>query len=85
LIVILPIDFPMVFLAFFRGVWLAVAFHLPSRAFKVLALAPTEGSLVDSSLGGRAETGMARIEISLSNLGTGEMKLSNACIQTKET
>jgi hypothetical protein len=42
------------------------------------------GSLVDSSPGGQAETGMARIEIPPLKLGMGEMKLSNACIQTKE-
>jgi hypothetical protein len=48
------------------------------------ALAPTEGSLIDSSLGGQAKTGMAKIRISPSKRGTREMKLSKACIQTKE-
>jgi hypothetical protein len=75
----------MVFLAFFGGVRLAGTFRLPARVFKVLPLAPVEGSFVDSSLGGQAEIGMAGIGISPSKLGTGKMKLSNACIQTKGT
>jgi hypothetical protein len=75
----------MGFLAFFRGVGLVVAFHLPTRVFRVLALAPVEGTLIDSSPGGRAETGIAGIRMSLWKPGTGEMKLSKAWIQTKET
>jgi hypothetical protein len=50
----------------------------------VLALAPAEGSVIDSSPRGRVKTGMAEIGISRSKLGTEEMKLSNACIQTEE-
>jgi hypothetical protein len=57
-----------------------VAFRLPARVFRALALAPTEGSLVHLSLGGRA-----KIRISSLKPGMGEMKLYNACIQTKET
>jgi hypothetical protein len=41
MILIPPIDFPVVCLAFLGGVGLAVAFRLPARIFKVLALAPT--------------------------------------------
>jgi hypothetical protein len=85
LILIPPTDFPMVFLALFWGVGLAVAFRLPARVFKVMALAPTEGSLIDSSPGVQAKTGMAWIGISLLKPGMGEMKLSIVCIQTKET
>jgi hypothetical protein len=73
------------FLAFFGGVGLAVAFRLPAEAFKVMALAPAEGSLTDSSPGGRAETKMVRIGISSLKLRMGEMKLSNAFIQIEET
>jgi hypothetical protein len=85
LILILLEDLPMVFLFFFFGVRLVVAFHLPSRVFEALALAPAEGSLAGSSPGGWAETGMARIGILPSKPGTGEIKLSRSCIQTKET
>jgi hypothetical protein len=57
-----------------------VAFRLPARVFRALALAPTEGSLVHLSLGGRAKIGISSLKP-----GMGEMKLYNACIQTKET
>jgi hypothetical protein len=83
LILIPPTDQPVGFLAFFRGVGLVVAFHLPTRVFRVLD--PVEGTHIDSSPGGRAETGMAGIRMSLWKPGTGEMKLSKAWIQTKET
>jgi hypothetical protein len=82
LILIPSADFPVAFLAFFEGVELAVAFHLPAQALRALAPALTEGSLIDSSSGGRAETGMVGIEMSPSKPGMGEMKLSKACIQT---
>jgi hypothetical protein len=84
LILIPLVDFPLVFIAFFGGVGRAVTFCLPAWAFKVLALALTEGPLIDSSPRGWAKTRMAGIEISPSKLGSGEMKLSNACIQTEE-
>jgi hypothetical protein len=58
---------------------------LLDRVFEALALAPVEGSLTDSSLGGRAKIGTTGIGMSLSKLGTGEIKLSKACIQIKET
>jgi hypothetical protein len=61
-----------------------VAFCLPTRVFEALALAPAEGSLTDSSPGGQVKIGMARIEMSPSRLGMGEIKLSKACIQTNE-
>jgi hypothetical protein len=38
-----------------------------------------------SSPGDQAKTGTAKIRMSLSKLGMGEIKLSKACIQTKET
>jgi hypothetical protein len=72
------------FPSFLLGVGLAVALCLPARGFRALAPALVEGSLVDSSLGGRVETEMAKIGISLSKLGTREIKLSNAYIQTNE-
>jgi hypothetical protein len=55
---------------------------LPDRVLDVLPLAPVEGLLPTSPLGGSTETGMARIGISPSKLGMGEMKLSRICIQT---
>jgi hypothetical protein len=61
----------MVFLAFFKGVGLAVAFRLPARVIKVLALTPVEGSLVDSSPGGRPKTRMAGIRIFTVKVGNG--------------
>jgi hypothetical protein len=82
LILIPPADLPMVFLACFCGVRLAIFFFLPAWVFKALAL--VEGSLVDSSLGGQAKTRMVGIGMSPSKPGMGEMKLSNACIQIKE-
>jgi hypothetical protein len=54
----------MVFLAFLEGVGLADTFRLSARDFKVLALAPAEGSLIDSSPGGRAKIEMVGIGIS---------------------
>jgi hypothetical protein len=57
------VGFPVVFLAFFGGVGLAVTICLPARVFKVLALALVEGSLIDSSLGGWAETENGRDEV----------------------
>jgi hypothetical protein len=74
----------MVFPAFFGGFGLKVTFYMPAQVFKMLALAPMEGSLIDSSPGGRAEIGIAEIGISPLKLGTEEMKLSKTCIQTKE-
>jgi hypothetical protein len=62
-----------------------VAFRLPAQIFQALALALVEGSLVDSSSGGRAKTRMARIRVSPSKPGTGKMKLSKVYIQTKDT
>jgi hypothetical protein len=72
-------------LAFFKGIRLVVAFCLSARVFKVITLASTDGSLIGSSPGGRFKIGMAGIRISPSKPGMGEMKLSNAYIQTKET
>jgi hypothetical protein len=63
---------------------LSVAFYLLNRVFEVLALALVEGSLASSTLGGWAESRMTEIGMSPSKLGTGEKKLSKACIQTKE-
>jgi hypothetical protein len=61
-----------------------VVFRLPAQVLEVLVLAPVDGSLVTSSLGGWAETGMAGIGMSPSKPGIGEMKLSSACIQTNK-
>jgi hypothetical protein len=47
----------------------------------VPSLVPGGGSLEDSVLGSWAEIGMARIGMSPSNLGTGEIKLSRSYIQ----
>jgi hypothetical protein len=81
---ILPADLPVVFLAFFWGVGFLAAFQLPTWVFEALALAPAEGSLVGSLPGERAKTRTAEIGMSSSKLGTGDIKLSKACIQIKE-
>jgi hypothetical protein len=60
---------------------LAAAFHLLAQVFEALALAPVDESLVGSSLGGQAKTGTARIRMSPSKSGIGEIKLSKTCIQ----
>jgi hypothetical protein len=85
LILIPHADLSVAFLAFFCGAGLVAAFCLPARVFEPLALTPAEGLLVGSSLGDQAETKTVRIGMSSSKLGTGEVKLSKACIQTKET
>jgi hypothetical protein len=59
-----------------------VAFRLPAQANGVPTLASVEGLLSASPLGDWAETGIARIGMSPSKLGMGEMKLSKASIQT---
>jgi hypothetical protein len=84
-LILIPLeDFPTAFLVFIWGVRLAAAFYLPVRVFEALALAPADGSLIDSPLGGPVETGMTEIGMSPSNLGRGEIKLSKACIQTNK-
>jgi hypothetical protein len=86
LILILPTNLLRVFLAFFWGVIrLAVAFCLPTWDFKELALTSTEGSLIGSLPGGQTETWTTEIRMSPLKPGTREIKLSKACIQTKET
>jgi hypothetical protein len=60
-----------------------VAFRLPARVLRALALTPAEESLVDSSPGGWAKIGMAGFGMSPSKPGMGEMKLSKACIHTE--
>jgi hypothetical protein len=70
--------------SFWCRVRLVAAFRLPTRVIEPLALAPAEGSLVGSSPGDWAETGIAGIGMPPSKPRTGEMKLSKACIQTKE-
>jgi hypothetical protein len=84
-LILIPLeDFPAAFLAFFWGVGLAVAFCLPTWVLEASTLAPVDGSLVDSPLGDRAKTRMARIRMSPSNPEIGEIKLTKACIQTNE-
>jgi hypothetical protein len=85
LILISPKDFPAAFLAFFWGVGLVVAFHLPGRVLDVPALALVEGLLLALPPIGWAETGMVGIGMSPSKPGMGEMKLSKDCILTIET
>jgi hypothetical protein len=61
-LILIPLeDFPVAFFTFFRGVRLAVAFHLPAQVLEALALALTDGSLVDSPPGHRAKIGIAGI------------------------
>jgi hypothetical protein len=80
-LILIPLDgFPVAFLAFFWGVGLAVAFHLPAQVFDAPALALADGSLVDSSHGDRIETRIAGKGMSPSNPGMGEIKLSKAYI-----
>jgi hypothetical protein len=63
---------------------LLVTFCFPTRVFKALALALAEGFIIDLLPKCRDESGTIRIGMSLSKLGTGEIKLSRACIQTSE-
>jgi hypothetical protein len=84
-LILIPLeDLPVTFLAFFWGVGLAAAFYLLDQVFEALALALVEGSLVGSSLGDQAKTGMTGIEMSPSKSGAGEIKLSKSCIQTNK-
>jgi hypothetical protein len=76
LILIMLVDLPTTFFAFFWSVGVAMALCFPARVFEALAPAPGDGSLIDSLLGDRVETGIIRISISPSNPGMGEMKLS---------
>jgi hypothetical protein len=61
-----------------------VSFRLLARVFEALALAPVEGSLMDSSLGGQVKTRMAEIRTSPLKPRMGEIKLSKAYIQTNK-
>jgi hypothetical protein len=63
---------------------MASAFQLLGRVFEALALALMEGSLVGSSLGGRAETRMTGIGMSPPKPGMREINLSKAYIQTNK-
>jgi hypothetical protein len=79
LLILIPLEhFPVVFLAFFWGVGLAVAFCLLARVFD--ALVSVEGLSMALSPGGWAVMGIAGIGMSPSKLGIGEMKLSKSCI-----
>jgi hypothetical protein len=62
-----------------------VAFCLLARLFDAPALDPAEESSIASLPGGWAEMGMARIGMSPSKPGMGEMKLSNSFIRTIKT
>jgi hypothetical protein len=57
-----------------------VALRLLARVLVDPAQRPVAESSTDSALGVWAEIGMAKIGISPSKLGIGEIKLSNACI-----
>jgi hypothetical protein len=59
-----------------------VTFHLLARVLTTSGLALVDGALSALPLGGWVETRIARIGMSPSKLGMGEMKLSKACIQT---
>jgi hypothetical protein len=85
-LILIPLeDFSIVFLDFFWGIGLAVAFRLLAQVFDVPTLASLEGLLIASPPGGRAKMGRARIRMSPSMLGIGEMKLSKSCIRTIKT
>jgi hypothetical protein len=77
--------FPCGFPGFLLRSRVGSSFPFASPNLSRLALALVEGSLVDSSSGGRAKTRMARIRVSPSKPGTGKMKLSKVYIQTKDT
>jgi hypothetical protein len=81
LILILLVDLPVVFLAFFGGVGITGVSCFPTRV-DAPALAPAVGSLADSSLRDQTETGITGIGISPSKSGMGEIKVLRACIQT---
>jgi hypothetical protein len=80
LILIPPVDLPVVVLAFFGGGGGAAALRLPSQVLEDPALGLAVESSADSPLGVRAEIGMAGIGMSPSNPVIGEMKLSRAYI-----
>jgi hypothetical protein len=69
LILILLKDSPVVFLAFFWGVGLAVAFRLLTQVFDASTLALVEGSSMASPPGGWAEMGIVGIGMSPSKPG----------------
>jgi hypothetical protein len=58
-----------------------VALRFPARVFDAPALVLADGSLADSLLGDRVETGIAGIGTSPSNPGMTEIKLSKTCIE----
>jgi hypothetical protein len=76
-----PEGFPTVFLAILRGLGSLGAFLLHARVLEALALDPTQGFSEGSAAGSLADIGMAGIEMSPSNPGMGEIKLSKSCIQ----
>jgi hypothetical protein len=78
LILIPLVDLPA---AFFWGVRVAVALRFPDWVFHAPALYPPDKSFADSLLGDQVEAGIARIGMSPSNPGKGEVRLSKACIQ----
>jgi hypothetical protein len=81
--ILIPLaDLTVAFLAFFWAVGLVAALRFPARVLDTPTLTSADGSLTDSQLGDRAETGTAGIRMSPSNPGMGEMKLSSAYIQT---
>jgi hypothetical protein len=71
-----PKGFRTAFLAFLGGFGSIDTFHLQARG-----LNPVKGSLEDSTPGLQAKIETAGIEMSPSNLGIGEIKLSKSCIQ----
>jgi hypothetical protein len=81
-ILIRPRDFPEVFLAFFGGFGPIGAFRLLAQLPEAPALDPVEGFSEESTPGLRVKVGMAGIEITPSNAGMGEIKLSKSCIGT---
>jgi hypothetical protein len=56
-------------------------FRLLARVLEAPTLYLVEGSLEDSTARSRADIGMVGIDMSPSNLGIGDMKLSKSCIQ----
>jgi hypothetical protein len=80
-ILIPPKGFLAAFLAFLLGFGSIGAFRLQAQVLEALALDLAEGSLEDSVLGSWAKIKTAGIEMSPSNPGIGEIKLSKSCIQ----
>jgi hypothetical protein len=85
-LILIPLeDLPVAFLAFFWGVGLTVAFRLLARVFDAPTLDPAEWSSMALPPREWVKTRIAKIGMSPSKPGMGEMKLSKSFIRTIKT